>query len=49
MAAPRPPLTTENLRAATDFAGFQHEFCGFVGIEMEGVDYEQPTKADLRW
>ena len=44
-----PRVTTENLRAVTDFAGFQREFCGLFGFEVEGVDYEQPTETDLHW
>ena len=44
-----PQVTTENLRAATDFAGFQREFRGLFGFEVEGVDYEQPAETDLKW
>jgi enoyl-[acyl-carrier protein] reductase / trans-2-enoyl-CoA reductase (NAD+) len=44
-----PQVTTENLRAISDFAGFQREFRGLFGFEVEGVDYEQPTETDLRW
>jgi len=44
-----PQVTTENLRAVSDFAGFQREFRGLFGFEVEGVDYEQPTETDLRW
>ena len=49
VAALWPQVTTENLRTMTDFAGFQREFCGLFGFEVEGVDYEQPTETDLRW
>ena len=49
VAALWPQITTENLRAMTDFAGFQREFCGLFGFEVEGVDYEQPTETDLQW
>jgi enoyl-[acyl-carrier protein] reductase/trans-2-enoyl-CoA reductase (NAD+) len=49
VAAMWPQVTTENLRAASDFAGFQREFRGLFGFEVEGVDYEQPTETDLRW
>ena len=49
VAALWPQVTTENLRAVTDFAGFQREFRGLFGFEVEGVDYEQPTETDLRW
>ena len=49
VAALWPQITTENLRAMSDFAGFQREFCGLFGFEVEGVDYEQPAETDLRW
>jgi len=42
-------VNTENLRAVSDFAGFQREFRGLFGFEVEGVDYEQPTETDLRF
>ena len=44
-----PLATTENLREITDFSGFQREFRGLFGFEVEGVDYEQPVETDLRW
>jgi enoyl-[acyl-carrier protein] reductase / trans-2-enoyl-CoA reductase (NAD+) len=44
-----PRVTTESLRTVSDFAGFQREFRGLFGFEVEGVDYEQPTETDLRW
>ena len=49
VAALWPQVATENLRAITDFAGFQREFRGLFGFEVEGVDYEQPTETDLKW
>ena len=49
VAALWPQITTENLRAMSDFAGFQREFCGLFGFEVEGVDYEQPSETDLHW
>jgi len=49
VAALWPQVTTENLRTSSDFAGFQREFRGLFGFEVEGVDYEQPTETDLRW
>ena len=49
VAALWPQVTTENLRSITDFAGFQREFRGLFGFEVDGVDYEQPTETDLRW
>jgi enoyl-[acyl-carrier protein] reductase/trans-2-enoyl-CoA reductase (NAD+) len=44
-----PQVTTENLRALTDFAGFQRQFRNLFGFEAEGVDYERPveTNAEL--
>jgi enoyl-[acyl-carrier protein] reductase / trans-2-enoyl-CoA reductase (NAD+) len=49
VAALWPQVTTENLRTVSDFAGFQREFRGLFGFEVEGVDYEQPTETDLKW
>jgi enoyl-[acyl-carrier protein] reductase/trans-2-enoyl-CoA reductase (NAD+) len=49
VAALWPQITTENLQSMTDFAGFQREFRGLFGFEVEGVDYEQPTETDLHW
>jgi enoyl-[acyl-carrier protein] reductase/trans-2-enoyl-CoA reductase (NAD+) len=49
VAALWPQVTTENLRTSSDFSGFQREFRGLFGFEVEGVDYEQPTETDLRW
>jgi enoyl-[acyl-carrier protein] reductase/trans-2-enoyl-CoA reductase (NAD+) len=49
VAALWPQVTTENLRSMTDFAGFQREFRGLFGFEVDGVDYEQPTETDLQW
>jgi enoyl-[acyl-carrier protein] reductase / trans-2-enoyl-CoA reductase (NAD+) len=49
VAALWPQVTTENLRAVTDFRGFQREFRGLFGFEVDGVDYEQPTETDLHW
>ncbi len=48
-AALWPQVTTENLRSITDFAGFQREFRGLFGFEVDGVDYEQSTETDLHW
>ena len=49
VAALWPKVTTENLRQVSDFGGFQREFRGLFGFEVEGVDYDQPTETDLRW
>src|SRR5258708_33620013 len=44
-----PLVTTENLREVSAFGGFQREFRGLFGFEVEGVDYDQPTETDLQW
>jgi enoyl-[acyl-carrier protein] reductase/trans-2-enoyl-CoA reductase (NAD+) len=49
VAALWPQVTTDNLREITDFAGFQREFRGLFGFEVDGVDYEQPVETDLAW
>jgi enoyl-[acyl-carrier protein] reductase / trans-2-enoyl-CoA reductase (NAD+) len=49
VAALWPQVTTENLREITDFSGFQRDFRGLFGFEVDGVDYEQPTETDLSW
>jgi enoyl-[acyl-carrier protein] reductase/trans-2-enoyl-CoA reductase (NAD+) len=49
VAALWPQVTTENLREISAFAGFQREFRGLFGFEVEGVDYEQRTETDLSW
>src|SRR6202171_5919733 len=49
VAALWPQVTTENLRAVTDFANFQREFRGLFGFEVDGGDYETPTENDWRW
>ncbi len=41
-------VTSENLREISEFAGFQREFRGLFGFEVDGVDYEQPTETDLQ-
>ncbi len=48
VAALWPQVATENLRAVSDFAGFQREFRGLFGFEVDGVDYEQPTELNLQ-
>jgi enoyl-[acyl-carrier protein] reductase/trans-2-enoyl-CoA reductase (NAD+) len=49
VAALWPRITTENLREVSDFAGFQREFRGLFGFEVDGVDYDQPAETDLNW
>jgi enoyl-[acyl-carrier protein] reductase / trans-2-enoyl-CoA reductase (NAD+) len=41
-----PQVTTENLRALTDFAGFQRQFRNLFGFDVEGVDYERPVETN---
>ena len=41
-----PQVTTENLRALTDFAGFQRQFRNLFGFEVEGVDYERAVETN---
>jgi enoyl-[acyl-carrier protein] reductase / trans-2-enoyl-CoA reductase (NAD+) len=40
VAAAWPQVTSENLKAMTDFAGYQAEFLRLFGFGIEGVDYE---------
>jgi len=49
VAALWPRVTTETLREVSDFAGFQREFRGLFGFEVDGVDYEEPTETDLHY
>ena len=42
-----PQVTTENLRAISDFAQFQRDFRNLFGFEVEGVDYDEPLETDL--
>jgi len=35
-----PDVTTENLRALTDIAGYRSEFMKLFGFGMEGIDYD---------
>jgi enoyl-[acyl-carrier protein] reductase/trans-2-enoyl-CoA reductase (NAD+) len=49
VAAIWPQVTSENLRAVTNFAGFQREFRGLFGFEVDGVNYDQPTETNLNW
>jgi enoyl-[acyl-carrier protein] reductase/trans-2-enoyl-CoA reductase (NAD+) len=42
-----PQVTTENLRALTDFAGFQRQFRNLFGFDVEGVDYERPVEINV--
>jgi enoyl-[acyl-carrier protein] reductase/trans-2-enoyl-CoA reductase (NAD+) len=49
VAALWPQVTTENLREITDFSGFQRDFRGLFGFEVDGVDYDRPVETDLQW
>ena len=49
VAALWPQVTTENLREISDFSGFQRDFRGLFGFEVDGVDYDQPIETDLQW
>jgi enoyl-[acyl-carrier protein] reductase/trans-2-enoyl-CoA reductase (NAD+) len=40
-------VTSENLLALTDFAGFKQEFRNLFGFEVPGVDYAQPVDVDV--
>jgi len=35
-----PQITTENLFALTDYAGYKHEFLKLFGFERDDVDYD---------
>jgi enoyl-[acyl-carrier protein] reductase/trans-2-enoyl-CoA reductase (NAD+) len=40
-------VTTENLFAMTDYAGFKREFRELFGFEVSGIDYTQPVDIDV--
>lgn len=40
-------VTSDNLFALTDFAGFKQEFRSLFGFEVPGVDYAQPVDVDV--
>jgi enoyl-[acyl-carrier protein] reductase / trans-2-enoyl-CoA reductase (NAD+) len=40
-------VTTENLLALTDYAGFKQEFRGLFGFDVPGIDYARPVETDL--
>jgi len=44
-----PQVTTENLLAITDFAGFRRRFRNLFGFDVDGVDYNQPVETELGW
>lgn len=40
-------VTSENLFALTDYAGFKQEFRSLFGFEVPGIDYDKPLETDL--
>jgi enoyl-[acyl-carrier protein] reductase/trans-2-enoyl-CoA reductase (NAD+) len=40
-------VTTENLFALTDYAGFKQEFRSLFGFEVPGIDYGAPVETDI--
>ena len=40
-------VTTENLFALTDYAGFKQEFRSLFGFEVPGIDYDAPVETEL--
>ncbi|HEV8321934.1 MAG TPA: enoyl-ACP reductase FabV [Myxococcota bacterium] len=44
-----PQVTTENLDALSDFAGYQAEFMRLFGFSVPGVDYRADVDPDVRF
>lgn len=42
-----PQVTSENIHALTDFAGYKTEFLRLFGFAVEGVDYEADVNPDV--
>jgi enoyl-[acyl-carrier protein] reductase/trans-2-enoyl-CoA reductase (NAD+) len=42
-----PQVTTENLRAITDYDAYQSEFLRLFGFAVPGVNYEAPTEVNI--
>ena len=40
-------VTTENLSALSDYAGFRTDFRKLFGFEVPGVDYALPVETDI--
>ena len=40
-------VTTDNLGALSDYAGFKRDFRRLFGFEVEGVDYAAPVETDV--
>ncbi|UPG88636.1 trans-2-enoyl-CoA reductase family protein [Luteibacter aegosomaticola] len=43
-----PKVTTANLFAETDYAGYKHEFIKLFGFEAKGVDYDKDISPDVQ-
>lgn len=44
-----PTVTTENLKAITDYAGYKHEFLKLFGFDRSDVDYDADVATDRRF
>ncbi|MBD1552653.1 enoyl-ACP reductase FabV [Pseudomonas typographi] len=44
-----PQVTTENLFAITDYAGYKHEFLKLFGFERKDVDYDADVATEVRF
>ena len=44
-----PQVTTENLKAITDYAGYKHEFLKLFGFDLADVDYGAEVEADRQF
>ncbi|WP_043529616.1 enoyl-ACP reductase FabV [Litchfieldella xinjiangensis] len=44
-----PQVTSENLFAITDYAGYKHEFLKLFGFEREDVDYDADVNPDVEF
>lgn len=42
-----PTVTTENLEAISDFAGYQTDFLKLFGFGLDGVDYDADVEVDV--
>lgn len=44
-----PKITSENLMAESDFAGYQADFLRLFGFGLNGIDYEAPTNIEVNF
>ena len=44
-----PEVTTENLFAITDYAGYKHEFLKLFGFERDDVDYDADVNPEVKF